>query len=84
MTDFMLFGTQGCHLCEEAEQILVGEGLEFKTLDIIDDEQWQTLYGLLIPVLQHTGSGKQLNWPFDRLQLQQFVAIESKDEPARP
>ena len=83
MADFILFGTAGCHLCEEAEQLLADAGLAFSTRDIIDDEQWLARYGLLIPVLLHTASGKQLNWPFDRLQLESFAASEPKARPDR-
>lgn len=73
MTDFILFGTEGCHLCEEAEALLLEAGLSFETRDIIDDEQAQQLYAVRIPVLLHTDSGKELGWPFDAQQLSEFV-----------
>lgn len=73
MADFILFGTDGCHLCEEAEALLAEAGIGFDSKDIIDDEQWQQQYGLLIPVLLHQASGRQLNWPFDRIQLADFI-----------
>ncbi|WKJ90351.1 glutaredoxin family protein [Methylomonas montana] len=73
MVDFILFGTAGCHLCEEAEALLTAAGIGFDSKDIIDDEQCQQQYGLLIPVLLHQASGQQLNWPFDRIQLTDFV-----------
>lgn len=78
VADFILFGTEGCHLCEEAEALLVAAGLDFMSRDIMDNEQWQLEYGLLIPVLWHAQSQNQLNWPFDSLQLKAFsTAIDT-------
>lgn len=80
MTDFILFGTEGCHLCEEAEVLLVASGLDFTSQDIMASEQWQADYGLLIPVLWHAQSQTQLNWPFNSLQLNAFsIAIDTDD-----
>ncbi|MBD9358561.1 glutaredoxin family protein [Methylomonas albis] len=72
MADFILFGTEGCHLCEEAEAVLVAAGLDFTSRDIMDSEQWLCDYGLLVPVLWHANSRRQLNWPFDSLKLKAF------------
>lgn len=80
MTEFILFGTEGCHLCEEAEALLVAAGLDFTSQDIMVSEQWQADYGVLIPVLWHAQSQSQLNWPFDSLQLNAFsIAIDTGD-----
>lgn len=73
MSDYLLFGTEGCHLCEEAEQLLQQTGLSFDIRDIIDDDNLQQRYGLLIPVLLHVPSQQTLNWPFDTPGLQQFI-----------
>lgn len=73
MTDFLLFGTEGCHLCEEAERLLIDAGIAFASKDIMNHEEWQQQYGLLIPVLWHEESRRQLNWPFDSQQLQDFT-----------
>lgn len=64
MADFILYGTEGCHLCEEAEQIVHLVGLRFDIRDIIEDENLQQRYGLKIPVLAHPGRGLELHWPF--------------------
>lgn len=78
MAEFLLYGTEGCHLCEQAEQLLLDLGLGFTKLDIIDDEQAQQRYAIRIPVLQHHRSGLELNWPFDSQLLRDFIAqIES-------
>lgn len=74
MAEYLLFGTEGCHLCEEAEQLLADAGIVFAGQDIMDDDAWQQQYGLSIPVLLHIESRRQLNWPFDDRQLQDFIA----------
>lgn len=73
MSDYLLYGTEGCHLCENAEQLLVDAGLAFSQQDIIEDPQLLQNYGLLIPVLFHSASQQQLNWPFDSQALQDFI-----------
>ncbi len=72
MTEFLLYGTEACHLCEQAEQLLSDVGLKFTKLDIMDDDKAQQLYALRIPVLRHQ-SGLELNWPFDDQQLRDFI-----------
>ncbi|NLY13939.1 MAG: glutaredoxin family protein [Gammaproteobacteria bacterium] len=71
-----LFGTLGCHLCEEAEQVLqpfVDQGLIVELLDIIDSEQWLERYALTIPVLRRVDNGQELNWPFDEQDILQLL-----------
>lgn len=71
-----LFGTLGCHLCEDAERILkpfVAQGLEVELLDIIDSPQWLERYALTIPVLRRVDTGQELNWPFDEQAVLQLL-----------
>jgi len=72
MTDFILFGTEGCHLCELAADLLGETGIRFQQVDIMANTEWQEKYGLRIPVLLHSKTGRELNWPFDKLQLLNF------------
>jgi glutaredoxin len=74
VTDFILYGTEGCHLCEEAVLLLQVAGIEFTEQDIIDDEQAMQQYAVRIPVLFHQASGAELGWPFCTDQLQRFIA----------
>jgi len=73
MIDFLLFGTAGCHLCEEAEAVLAELGLAYACREIMDDEAAQQLYALRIPVLLHIESASQLDWPFDAGRVTAFV-----------
>lgn len=70
-----LYSTWGCHLCEDAEALLRAAGLEFTTVDIVDDEAAYALYRVEIPVLtaQYKGQISELKWPFDAAALQRFI-----------
>jgi glutaredoxin-like protein DUF836 len=75
MSDYYLFGTSGCHLCEEAEQLLQHSTahVDYCKKDIVDNPDWMEQYGIRIPVLQHLNSQQELSWPFDSEALQQFI-----------
>lgn len=73
MADLILFGTEGCHLCENAMQLLADADIEFQMVDIISDLELQEKYSLLIPVLWHK-SDYRLAWPFDAEQLRKYLA----------
>jgi glutaredoxin len=73
MNHYTLFGTEGCHLCEDAAALLVAANLTFESVDIIDDAiAWQR-YSTRIPVLLNPEKNQELNWPFDARQLHQFI-----------
>ncbi|PPD34459.1 MAG: thioredoxin family protein [Methylomonas sp.] len=73
MAELILFGTAGCHLCDEAEILLLQAGVSFETRDIMDDEQAQQSYAIRIPVLLHLATGMEIGWPFDAQQLDDFI-----------
>ena len=65
---FLLFGTLGCHLCEEAARELVDilpvEGVTVREVDIALDDGLMAQYGYTIPVLRRCSDGRELHWPF--------------------
>ncbi len=70
-SELILYSTWGCHLCEQAEQLLVAQQLPFTLLDIVDDAAAFARFRSSIPVL---AAGQQyLYWPFDELTLSEFV-----------
>ena len=74
-----LYSTQGCHLCEQAEALLnmaVTEGVSIRwdVVDIADDDELMSRYGVRIPVLSHTDSPVDLGWPFDLNEILKFTA----------
>ena len=78
MIRLLLFGTSGCHLCEQAELIIKSclannKELTIETIDIAEQEQWQEQYAIRIPVLYHLETKKDLGWPFNQAQVKEFI-----------
>ena len=67
-----LYGTSACHLCEIAEEMLVGTGANFTKVDIAESDDLFERYGVTIPVLRR-GDGLELNWPFSEESLAEFL-----------
>ncbi|MBZ9610857.1 glutaredoxin family protein [Rheinheimera maricola] len=68
-----LYSTWGCHLCEQAEHLLLQAGLagQFQVVDIVDDEAAFARYRVAIPVLKQADN--ELYWPFDARQLDRWL-----------
>jgi hypothetical protein len=71
MIPLTLFSTDGCHLCEEAQTLLVEymaahPNLVFRLdrIEIADHPQLLERYGTSIPVARNEASGIELSWPF--------------------
>ncbi len=80
MTRLILYHTAGCHLCEEAEALilacLASRRLSPAVLtkkEIADDPALLECYGVTIPVLCEVASGRSLNWPFGSADIQEFL-----------
>lgn len=71
-----LYGTEGCHLCEDAQAVLAQAGLQWHDIDIAEDDGLLELYQLRIPVLR-AGQG-ELDWPFDRTAVEHFLSSAAK------
>jgi glutaredoxin len=67
-----LYGTVGCHLCDQAEALLqraaAARKLEWRYVDIADDDALVEKYGTRIPVLL-TAQGTEIGWPFSLLDI---------------
>lgn len=63
----ILLGTQGCHLCEEAQAQLAPLGLAYDYIDIMDDEKLLERFEIHIPVILKRSMVTEeiLSWPFD-------------------
>jgi hypothetical protein len=74
----ILYGTDGCHLCEQAHELLlpaIAQGqVTVDAVDILDDPALEERYGVRIPVVRHDASGRELGWPFDSQRLGEFLA----------
>ncbi len=71
---FILYTTEGCHLCDHALALTQAAGLEVQLQEIAFDEQLFALYGVRIPVLKHEPSADELGWPFDAQGLAVWLA----------
>ena len=71
------YTTAGCHLCEEAAQMLAElefqHSIEWEAIDIAEDEDLVELYGIRIPVILNTATGKEIGWPFEYEDLLRMI-----------
>lgn len=74
----VLFGTDGCHLCEDAQALLlslpVALTCDLYVEDIASSEALVERYGLLIPILKSEETQAELHWPFDSAKLLSWLA----------
>lgn len=73
--NYILYGTLGCHLCDDAEQLLLQAQsvlpITWRTIDIALDQNLVTKYGASIPVLTNE-EGQGIHWPFSLLDIYQL------------
>jgi len=76
MQKLILYTTEGCHLCDQAAQLLqqAEAALELELVDIASSEALVECYGIRIPVIKKTATEAELGWPFDAAMLHQFLA----------
>ena len=68
MKTLILYTTEGCHLCQFAEEILIEaqkvRKFSFEPIDISNSDNLVDLYGIRIPVVRDKDTHVELNWPF--------------------
>jgi Glutaredoxin-like domain (DUF836) len=75
--------TLGCHLCDDALAMLhfyqeqTASVFEIEQLEITDSEKLIQSYGTRIPVLLHSQTKQEINWPFSMEQLAIFLQAGS-------
>lgn len=74
MTDpeTILYTRPGCHLCDDARQILVEHGLLPRLVDIEGDPELVRRYGLLVPVVT-IGGKERFRGRIDRRLLRRLL-----------
>ncbi|GGP53634.1 thioredoxin family protein [Shewanella algicola] len=70
---YILYHTEGCHLCEIAQSLIEQTDIKYQHVDICDDASLAERYGISIPVLVQ--DDRELFWPFDVTQLQEFIGV---------
>lgn len=77
MRHFVLYSTQHCHLCEQAEQLLINlqheYEIQWETTEISDDDNLMVQYGIRIPVIKCLKTEAELNWPFTRADILKLI-----------
>jgi len=72
-TELLLYGTSGCHLCDEAQELLKALGnVTWHEIDIADDDTLLARYATRIPVLARP-DGSEIGWPFGKDELRTFL-----------
>jgi hypothetical protein len=76
MMELTLFTTEGCHLCEDAHELLLSVAdrhpLYLQLQEIGDDDDLVARYGIRIPVVRFP-DGYELGWPFTEELLEQVI-----------
>ena len=75
-----LYTTSHCHLCELALALVLHFcGTEqLLLIEITEDDDLLKRYGTRIPVLQRMDTLNELNWPFNKDDIQHFLNAEHK------
>ncbi len=92
MTELLLYGSSGCHLCEQAEEVLepvlvhindqlVRGGREdavlvLRVVEITDSPELMARYAIRIPVIKYAAEADELGWPFDEAQAFDFLVTQ--------
>ena len=74
--DLILYSTSACHLCEQAEALLlpwVERGVLIAVDDIADTDELFERYGERIPVLRRPDTDAELDWPFDAAAVEKLI-----------
>lgn len=79
MPDLILFQRDHCHLCELAWEVLAQARVaDFDSVWIEGDTELENRYGLRVPVLRHTRSSMELDWPFNAEQVRELMASSTQ------
>jgi hypothetical protein len=76
MSQLILYYTEYCHLCDEAESLMLAAGLSesYEKIDIVDDPELLERYEIYIPVIQRVDNQQELFWPFKQQELAAFLS----------
>ena len=73
----VLFTTAGCHLCEQAAELLEELGkaraIAVDSVDIATETSLVDAYGIRIPVVKNCVTGKEIGWPFQMRDLESLL-----------
>ncbi len=70
--ELILYIRAGCHLCDDAMEILRHQGHRYRTVDISGHAGLEACYGIRIPVLGH--GEQEVDWPFGPADVEALTA----------
>lgn len=77
MMQLVLYTTSYCHLCEQAEALLISlkdqTDINWQLTEISEDEFLTNKFGIRIPVLMRLDNQHELNWPFTENDILQLI-----------
>ena len=73
----ILYTTEACHLCKEAERLLLqlsgSADVIVEAIDMSLDAELVSRYGIRIPVVKNKLSGHEIGWPFGLVELASLI-----------
>lgn len=76
-----LYSTSHCHLCEQAESLLVTLSnqydISWMLVEITDNAELLESYEIRIPVLKRLSDQSEIVWPFTIVDIEQFITAET-------
>ncbi|MGN6328492.1 MAG: glutaredoxin family protein [Rhodanobacter sp.] len=74
MPDLILYQRDYCHLCDLALAVLAEARVpDFDSAWVDDSAELEARYGVRVPVLCDTRTGRELDWPFDAAAVRSFL-----------
>lgn len=78
MNTLIIYSTLGCHLCEQAievlKPVLKGGAYSLQEVDISESDKLMAMYAERIPVVYRPDLELELDWPFDSQIANAFLA----------
>jgi hypothetical protein len=75
MPHLILYQRDYCHLCDQALAVLAeAHAPDFDSVWVDDSTELEQRYGTRVPVLRDVRAQRELDWPFDAMAVQAFLA----------
>ncbi|MEX0671620.1 MAG: glutaredoxin family protein [Pirellulales bacterium] len=76
---FVLYSRRGCHLCDQAEELLFFHGVDAAVIDVDSDDAARERFGLRVPVLEIDGV-VAMEGRFDECELVRVLAVDRRSQ----
>jgi len=74
MADLLLYQRDDCHLCDQALAVLAeARAPDFDSVWVDDSAELEQRYGTRVPVLCDLRDGRELDWPFDAVDVSRWI-----------